>query len=862
MSKKTPMELQYDSIKQNHKDKILLFRLGDFYEVFNEDALETAKILNIALTKRSDRPMCGFPYHSLEQYAYKLVEAGCKVAICEQVEDVSQAKGIVKRDVVSILTKGTWSENPLLDRSVNSFLAIAVYTDQELSIIFADISTGDIIIRSSQESNPVAFLSDELMRYMPVETLCMHEFFYDFSIQEELKTYQETLRVLAKDYFQENNLFRLYIEVNNINTQDFSSSQLLGLKGLFTYLEENHFSEDSIKHLQIPIQFEKMDTMFMNEDTLKHLELVHNAKDFSTKGTLFAILNKTKTMPAARKLRRLLVAPSAQLTDILRQQARTEYFMNLSGGCESIQDILKGMSDLERLTARLITGKILPRECLALVDTVERSEKIKNFLKSALPFNDYMATLTPLEDLCTMIYSMINSECSNAINGNVVRLGVNTELDSYKDIIENGKKYLIQLQAEERINTGINTLKIAFNKIFGYYIEISKVASKNAPEHYTRKQSLVNAERFSIPVLDEFEKKISKAEESIFRLEREIYEQFVLDIQAYYSKLIPLSEFITEVDLRSSLAIVAKNSRYRKPILNDKFDWDIKEGRHPVIEKLLVKETFVSNDTQINKNSRISIVTGPNMAGKSTYLRQNALFAVMAQIGSYLPVDSATMGIVDQIFTRIGASDDLGAGRSTFFVEMQEAAMIIDKISPKSLVIMDELGRGTSTLDGLSLAWAILEHLLLHPHKQGKVLFSTHYHELTEIARFNGVKNLCMAIKENKGKPVFLRKVIEGKASKSYGIHVAEMAGIDSGVIQRSTDILSQLEKGTFFTVKQVQIESGNLFNKEDIHSFQKDKLFDFVSGIDPNSLTPLDALRIIYELKSIERLDNEENIK
>ncbi|MDK2817843.1 MAG: DNA mismatch repair protein MutS [Spirochaetota bacterium] len=855
MSKKTPMESQYDSIKKNHMDKILLFRLGDFYEVFNEDALETAKILNIALTKRSDRPMCGFPYHSLEQYAYKLVESGCKVAICEQVEDISQAKGIVKRDVVSILTKGTWSENPLLDRSVNSFLAIVVYTDQELSIVFADISTGDIIIRSSQEMNPVAFLSDELMRYMPVETLCMHEFFYNFSIKEELKTHQETLRVLVKDYFLENNLFKLYIKANNINPMDFSDSQLLSLKGLFTYLEENHFAEDSIKHLRTPIQFKTMDTMFMNEDTLKHLEIVYNAKDFSMKGTLFSILNKSKTMPAARKLRRLLVAPSAQLSDILRQQARTEYFMNLAGGCGSIQDILKGMSDLERLSARLITGKILPRECLALVDTIERSEKVKNFLKSAVPFNDYMATLTPLEDFCFLIYSMINPECSNLIDGHVIRSGVNIELDSYKDILENGNKYLIQLQAEERINTGINTLKISFNKIFGYYIEISKVASKNAPEHYIRKQSLVNAERFSIPVLDEFEKKISKAREAVLRLEREIYENFVASMQIYYAKLIPLSEFITEVDLRSSLAIVAKNNRYCKPILNDAFDWDIKEGRHPVIEKLLVKETFVANDTNINKNSRISIVTGPNMAGKSTYLRQNALFAVMAQIGSYLPVESATMGIVDQIFTRIGASDDLGAGRSTFFVEMQEAAMIIDKISPRSLVIMDELGRGTSTLDGLSLAWAILEHLLLHPHKQGKVLFSTHYHELTEIARFNCVKNLCMAIKENKGKPIFLRKVIEGKASKSYGIHVAEMAGIDPNVIRRSTDILLQLEQGTFFNTKQTKTDDdNNLFSKDDIYTIQKDKMFEFISSIDPNSLTPLDALRIIFELKSIER--------
>lgn len=856
MSKKTPMDLQYDSIKENHKDKILLFRLGDFYEVFHDDAIEVAQKLNIALTQRHGSPMCGFPYHALEQYAYKLVDAGYKVAICEQVEDPSQAKGIVKREVVSVLTKGTWSENPLLDRSVNSFLAIVCYDNQEIAIVFADVSTGDIILRSSKENNPIIFLSNELIRYMPVETLCLESFFNDFAVKEEVKTYQETLRVLSSDYFKENRLYALYSSLHQSSFEKLDSAKTLALKGLFSYLEENHFSEETIRHFQCFSEYIERNTLFMNEDTLKHLEIVHNIQDYSTKGTLFSILNKTKTMPAARKLRRLLVAPSAQLEEVHRQLSRTEYFVNLSG--ESVQGILKGMSDMERLIARMITGRILPRECLSLMNSIERAEKIKHFLQTAKPFHEYFLSISPMNELCQLISDTINPECSNSIDGTVIRPSTNEELDSYRDILENGRKFVIQLQTEERMNTGISSLKIAYNKIYGYYIEISKAASRNTPSHYIRKQSLVNSERYTIPTLDEFEQKMSKAQVNSFRLERELYEAFVLSMQEFYHKLIPLSEFVTEVDLRVALASVAIDYRYQKPTIKDQFDWAILEGRHPVVERLLVKESFIANDTHINKKeSRISIVTGPNMAGKSTYLRQNALFAIMAQIGSYLPIAEGTIGIVDQIFTRIGASDDLGAGRSTFFVEMQEAALIIDKMGPRSLVIMDELGRGTSTLDGLSLAWAILEYLIFHPQKQGKVLFSTHYHELTEISRFQGITNLCMAIKENKGKPIFLRKIVKGKASKSYGIHVAEMAGMDSSITTRATDILMQLEKGIFFKGKEKD-SSPNLFSTQDDTLIQKkDKIYDFVSQIDPNTLTPLDAMRTIYDLKLLEKDEN-----
>ncbi|MGL6080913.1 MAG: MutS-related protein, partial [Gammaproteobacteria bacterium] len=402
-----------------------------------------------------------------------------------------------------------------------------------------------------------------------------------------------------------------------------------------------------------------------------HLELITG--NSSDKGSLFSILNKTKTAPGARKLRRLLVAPSAYLPEVLRQQNRTEYLVNLAG--QTVSEILKGISDLEHLSARLITGRILPKECLALADSIEKAEKLKSFLSAATPFHDYLAALHPLDHLGVSIHHHLNPECSNTIDGDTIRTGIHQELDSYRGILENGKSFLIQLQTEERINTGINTLKISYNKIYGYYIEVSKTGAQKVPAHYIRKQSLVNAERYTIPILDEFENKINKAEAIIVRLSGEIYQQLVQELQQDYQKILPLAEFTGEVDLRNSLAQVARSNRYQKPTINEQFNWTIKDGRHPIVEVLLRKEQFIANDTAIDqKKSRISIVTGPNMAGKSTYLRQNALFAVMAQIGSYLPVSSAVIGVVDQIFTRIGASDDLGAGRSTFFVEMQEAA--------------------------------------------------------------------------------------------------------------------------------------------------------------------------------------------
>lgn len=844
----TPMEQQYFSIKRNHQDKILLFRLGDFYELFQEDAEIASQILNIAMTKRHGRPMCGFPFHALDQYAYKLVEAGHKVAICEQTEESSQTKGIVKREVVSILTQGTWSENPLLDQSVNSFLSVISFEQGILSLIFVDIATGELILRTFEGENPISFLKDEISRYMPVEIICPQKFLELFSIEEELKAKQKSLRIMSELFYKINPLFNKYKSLHGSFFENLHPSIEKAFIGLFSYLIENHFSEEQVNHLRVPLKYYQTDTLFMNKDTLMHLELTVNNKDLSNKGTLFSVLNKCKTTAGSRRLRRLLVAPSAILDVIRKMQSRTAYFIQFESSNNGISDLLKGASDLDRLSARLITGKILPRELLALADTVQRAEKLKDILRTAEPFIDYLAGIQNLKDLCMQINETINPDCSNSIDGQVFLPGTNNELDELKELLSNAKNFLITLQTEEKLKTGISSLKIGYNKIYGYYIEVGKASSKNIPPHYKRKQSLINTERYTIPELENFENKIFNAEESVLKLERHLYQNLVLKLQEFYSKLLPVAEFIAEIDLRLALATVAKQKYYTAPLLTEDFLWNIIDGRHPVIESLLKTEPFVANNTHLEKNnSHILIVTGPNMAGKSTYLRQNALFAVMAQIGSYIPASSAQLGIVDKIFTRIGASDDLGSGRSTFFMEMQEAAEIVAQTTSKSLVIMDELGRGTSTSDGLAIAWAVLEYFLSTPDKKAKIFFSTHYHELTKLEKNKGIKTLCMAVQEHNNKPIFLRKVIEGHASKSYGIHVAEMAGLNQAIVTRAYNILNALEKGTFFNPEENELP--NLFTSP---SPKNSKLYDFIENINPNKLTPLEALQLIFEIKEL----------
>ncbi|MGL5722695.1 MAG: DNA mismatch repair protein MutS [Brevinema sp.] len=845
----TPLEEQYLSIKTNHQDKILLFRLGDFYEIFETDAEKAAPILNIALTQRHGKPMCGFPHHAFEQHAYKLVEYGYKIAICEQMEDPSTAKGIVRREVVSVLTKGTWAENPLLDRNINTFICSFFYDSGWISLIMVDLGTGEVIIRS-HDQNPIEFLRDELARYLPVEALAPESFFAEFPILDEIKSRQPALRLLESSAYGDNRLLDEYLSKYHISV---SPTEKMALRGLFTYLQENHIPDLQISRLLPPRETRHSDALQLSGNTLAHLELLYNAMDLTPKGSLFSVINRTKTAGGSRLLRRLLASPSCNLAEVQAMQKRTHYFLNLEEN--SVLDILKGMGDLERLCARLAAGRILPRECLSLADSIVRAQKLKAFLGASEAFLPYIALVQPCDDIINEIEKTINPETSNQFDGAVIRKGVSSELDSLKDTAENGKNILISLQAEERLNTGISTLKIAYNKIYGYYIEVGKGSLTKVPSHYIRKQSLVNSERFTIPALDNFEKTVLGAERAAMGLEREIYEALIGRLAEAQSRLIPLAAFVCEVDVRFGLAKYAKENRCVMPIVTDNFAWNITGGRHPVVESLLKKEQFVANDTLMNGKQRIIILTGPNMAGKSTYLRQNALFAIMAQIGAPISAKSAEIGIVDQIFTRIGAGDDLSSGRSTFYMEMEEAAHILSQTTPKSLIIMDELGRGTSTSDGLSIAWAVIEFLLFHPDKKAKVLFSTHYHELTSLGRFDGISNFCMAVKENRGKPVFLRKVVEGKAEKSYGIHVAEMAGIDQGVVKRAASILNDIEKGVFFKPQRVQEEAMPLFpSATDPESPRKDEIYQRLKEINPESLTPLDALRILFDLKDVQK--------
>ncbi|MGL5253923.1 MAG: DNA mismatch repair protein MutS [Brevinema sp.] len=844
----TPLEEQYLSIKNNHQDKILLFRLGDFYEIFDTDAEKAAPVLNIALTQRNGKPMCGFPHHAFEQHAYKLVEFGYQIAICEQMEDPSASKGIVRREVVSILTKGTWSENPLLDRTINTFLCSFYFESGWISLVMIDLGTGEVIIRS-HDQNPIEFLRDELARYLPVEILAPENFFDEYPILEEIKSRQPAVRLLQNSCYAESNLLDTYLSRYQGKV---SSTEKKALQGLFFYLQENHIPDLQISRLLPPKETKHSDVLQLSGNTLAHLELLYNTNDLTPKGSLFSVINRTKTPGGSRLLRRLLASPSCNLKEVHAMQNRTSYFLSLEEN--RVLETLKGMGDLERLSARLASGKILPRECLSLADSVRRTQKLKEFLNSSEAFLSYTAMIQPCDDIIDEIENTINLETTNQFDGAVIKKGVSAELDALKDTAENGKNILISLQAEERLNTGISTLKIAYNKIYGYYIEVGKGSLSKVPQHYVRKQSLVNSERFTIPALDNFEKTVLGAERAAIGLEREIYESLVQRLANVHSRLIPLATFACEVDVRFGLAKYARESRCVMPKVTNNFSWIIEEGRHPVVESLLKKEQFVANNTTMNDKQRIIILTGPNMAGKSTYLRQNALFAIMAQIGGPISAKSAEMGIVDQIFTRIGAGDDLSSGRSTFYMEMEEAAHILAQTTPRSLIIMDELGRGTSTSDGLSIAWAVIEFLLFHPDKKAKVLFSTHYHELTSLGRFDGISNFCMAVKENLGKPVFLRRVIEGKAEKSYGIHVAEMAGIDQGVVKRAASILDGIEKGTFFKLKRVQEEVLPLFPTADPKDSCKDEIYQRLKEINPEQLTPLDALRILFDLKDIQK--------
>jgi DNA mismatch repair protein MutS len=852
----TPMERQYHEIKSRHKDKILLFRLGDFYEMFYEDAREAAEILHIALTSRKDMPMCGFPYHAATQYIQKLIAAGKKVAVCEQMENPALAKGLVKRDIVSIITPGTLLDDQYIKDPQNNFLCALYASKGEMGICFVDISTEDFYgVYSVQMPDFLRVFQDELGRFSPSELI------YNDGLKEGYPLIFEQIQksgilsdAFPEWYFDPDFLSRFLKSTEESNLfSSLAKGRFLtkSISAALRYLGETQRDSGAFTE-KIPSLLARFQTLSnaiveIDDFTMRNLELAKNMQDGSKKFTLLEVLDGTVTPMGGRLLRRWLLMPLTDIQALYERQNNVEAFFEDALLTAQIREVLRKMGDLERLAARISLKKAIPRDLPALSRSLRASLELKNLLLAKSAFGRLAGQIDDLSFVSDLIDRAILPEPSSTFGGEVVQTSFSQELDSLRKLRKDGKDWILELQNRERERTRITSLKIRYNNIFGYFIEISKANLSSVPADYIKKQTLVNAERFTIPELSEYEAKIASADERIGKLEQEIFEH-IQDETAKSVSLIQKTAYAAALaDVYSNLAVKAKENRYAKPSLDESGDFHVVEGRHPVVEKFMGQNLFVPNDAHLDEDeNRILIITGPNMAGKSTYLRQNALIAVMAQMGSYIPAREAKIGIVDKIFTRIGASDNLSQGRSTFLVEMQEAANILKNSTEKSLIIMDELGRGTSTYDGLSIAWAVLEYLQKNKARGGKTLFATHYHELTELGEKKGIKNLSVAVREYQDELVFLRKVIPGSADRSYGIYVAKLAGLPSEIIERAKIILKALE--TEGSAAKSRIEDSPQFDLFPDNIYKS--WIDRIKNLDLNRMTPLEAITFLSEIQ------------
>lgn len=823
----TPLMKQYLNIKQNYKDAILFFRVGDFYEMFGEDAIKASPILEIVLTKRHNIPMCGVPYHSTISYISKLIKKGFKVAICEQMEDPSVAKGVVKREVIRIISPGTILEENLLEAKKNNYL-VSIYpkiTQKEtiFGIAYIDISTGDFFTTEFKDENLLK-LTSELTKINPSEFI-FPKSFENSTIFNKIPVLNSISRNYIDDYFFEysfsqNIIFETYsltsLKPFGIEDKKFSVCASIGI---LNYLKNTQ--KISVLTLK-PIKFYSIDEyMTLDNAAIKNLEL----------SLLLEILDHTVTPVGSRYLRKALSQPLTNINRIKERQQSVKFFVEEGIIRRKLKEVFKSIGDLERILTRL-AGKLAgPRDLIVLKNSLNLIPQIKKILKeqqttlTPVVINGLYENLVELPNIVDLISkSIIDEPPIDVQKGNFIKPGYNKTLDELKEISQNGKKYLTELEQKEKIRTGISSLKVGYTSVFGYYIEVTKPNLGSVPKDYIRKQTLLNCERFITEELKQLEEKILSAEEKINRIELEIFLQIRNEILKYTQQLFRISLNISELDFYISLAEVAVENDYCLPEISDDYEIDIKESRHPVIEKKLNKP-FVPNDVYLDGlNQQIIILTGPNMSGKSTYLRQVALIVIMAQIGSYVPAKKAHIGIVDKIFTRIGSSDNLTGGESTFMIEMYETANIINNSSSRSLLILDEVGRGTSTFDGISIAWATVEYL--HKKKKQstpgpKVLFATHYFELTELAnKLDGVKNYNVSVREWQDEVIFLHKILPGCSDKSYGIYVAKLAGLPDELIKRAKEILEKLE--TKFQIKSKVLLTENTKVENQLDLFQK----------------------------------------
>ena len=873
----TPMMQQYMETKKEYKDCILFYRLGDFYEMFFDDALTASRELEITLTGKNcgleeRAPMCGIPYHAVDGYLNKLVSKGYKVAICEQVEDPKQAKGIVKREVVRIVTPGTNLNTQALDETKNNYIMCIVYIADRYGLSVADVTTGDYLVTEIDSSTK---LRDEIYKFMPSEIICNEAFYMSGMDLDDMKNrIGITIYSLDAWYFDDAICERTLKEHFHV-----SSLEGLGLKdydcgviasgALLQYLLETQ--KNDLTHLSRLTGYVTGKYMLLDSSTRRNLELCETLREKQKRGSLLWVLDKTRTAMGGRTLRKYVEQPLIDAESIEERLNSVEELKNNAICREEIREYLGAIYDLERLMSRVTYQSANPRDLIALKSSLAMLPPIHCILAdmSTKGLCDIREQMDTLEDLCSLITEAIQEEPPLAMKeGGIIREGYSEEVDRLRNAKSDGKTWLAELEAKEREKTGIRTLKVKFNKVFGYYLEVTNSFKDQVPEYYTRRQTLANAERYTIPELKELEDTILGAEDKLYALEYQLYCEVRDKIAAEVVRIQKTAKAVAKLDVFASLAVVAERNNYVRPKINEKGVIDIKNGRHPVVEKMIPNDMFIANDTYLDdKKNRIAIITGPNMAGKSTYMRQSALIVLMAQIGSFVPAKSANIGLVDRIFTRVGASDDLASGQSTFMVEMTEVANILRNATSKSLLILDEIGRGTSTFDGLSIAWAVVEHISNGKLLGAKTLFATHYHELTELeGKISNVNNYCIAVKENGDDIVFLRKIVKGGADKSYGIQVAKLAGVPDSVIARAKEIAEELsdsdialrinEAASAETDPKPKAKAPR-YDEVDLAQFslfdtvKDDDVLEELKEMDVAHMTPMDALNAIYRLQN-----------
>ena len=875
MAEVTPMMQKYLETKAEYPDCILFYRLGDFYEMFFDDALTASKELEITLTGKScgleeRAPMCGVPFHAVDGYLNKLVAKGYKVAICEQVEDPKLAKGLVKREVVRIVTPGTNTNFQAIDEGRNNFIMCIAYFQGKTGISIADVTTGDYYLTEVEDNRK---LLDEINKYTPSEIICNDAFLLSGIDIEDLKGRMHVaIYPLEPHFFDEERGRKSLLKHFHVTTlmgmgiEDFPSG-LIAAGGLMQYLSDTQ--KTSLEHITHLYPYLTSKYMLLDSSTRRNLELTETLREKQKRGSLLWVLDKTKTAMGARTLRQFVEQPLIDKKQIEMRLNSVEALSKQAIGRDEIREYLNPIYDLERLLGKVSYRSANPRDMIAFRNSLKMLPHIKTLLGD---FQDELlreidSEIDSLEDICTLIENAIEEDPPVAIKeGGIIKAGFDETIDKLRHAKTEGKDWLAKLEEEDRERTGIKNLKIKYNKVFGYYYEVTNSYQSMVPEDYIRKQTLANAERYTNARLKELEDTILNAEDKLYTLEYDMFCQIRDAIAGEMERIQRTAKAVAKLDVLASFSFVAERNHYVRPAINEKGVIDIKGGRHPVVEQMISDEMFISNDTYLDNNKYcVSIITGPNMAGKSTYMRQAALIVLMAQIGCFVPAASANIGLVDRIFTRVGASDDLASGQSTFMVEMNEVANILRNATVNSLLILDEIGRGTSTFDGLSIAWAVIEHISNKKLRGAKTLFATHYHELTELeGKMNNVNNYCIAVKEKGDDIVFLRKIIKGGADKSYGIQVAKLAGVPDMVIDRAKEIVAQLcdndilEKVQSITIDQKETKHKAV--KYDEVDLSQMSLFDTVKDedvlnelkeIDVTTLTPLDALNTLYRLQN-----------